>query len=949
MADKQPYRGSYAIVINLEEESANSKSRAIAGGLGAITTGILVGGGLYVLNRNMSNRRAQTNESAKASPTWPPNRQIKLLNAEERLYEDTQNVVPVKTEFPEPPIQVTNVAIETEKPNNEPYEDLSVHKDVFEYVLSPGPQGSQGEKEDSKTEESKEESPKVLNNDQLSDRNVIERPFILPDDFFLSKTFPEHNYNVDLCLQRGTRDETSQLLLAFYYLKILSDRRRQDIFLNLNVIGPDISYGLLDRTNPDYYSDRKKFHNSLNKFISDVPSNVKLGITLMALPEHSTLLIFDVANQRLEFYESNGRDMVYDGISGKERTVYNYFVRNIQRFRPRVCRVWSSDKQFQGQDGSCAMWSTVHGICRMSGVERSQLPTDIKVVTDISRSIRVALWNTCQFSLFTAKPYNVRAVEETLLACVVPPQDIASICKLVLDNLNNELIPVPDEVDVCGSAEERFEQKIDCQNVDIDAYKSPLDVDELGKRCGQMDKITFRGSPRDFPDPWFSLTNHIILRPRSTYVNLNTDFEIIANEMKKHKRLRVEANLGIVNLSKTSILDNAQDILPRLTVNRVLILGDLPPDVEYIRKVKLLGLLTTPYMALLYRSNEEENPAWRRKTSPLMQHFVLRDKWYSTITPWSQFLGPFIAKGSVFFSLQDFESANLPFKRTKQQFDTLSFDSPLSDDDVRAYIELCDGKVGEITFKRATTDLSLLISSLTDRVNFGEIVPDKKQTVDVLIGFIVNLLKRSVSVHVKEAYGFGGTTEATMSILKQITTEFPGRFKMDRILLSSLPSEQELSLFSLLAQTVFTIIHKNTSIQRVRELGLRYFLMDDDYKENGDVVNFLAEPIAQKRVVFSYREFWDAAAPKNRIYPWVKGQDNVTFDIEPSPPTDEEIEAFQKMCPQVRKSNIKNMSNEKIILTIVDMTTDELNIGTICLHTDSPLINQQQHRAFRIT
>lgn len=149
-------------MINLEEESANSKSRAIAGGLGAITTGILVGGGLYVLNRNMSNRRAQTNESAKASPTWPPNRQIKLLNAEERLYEDTQNVVPVKTEFPEPPIQVTHVAIETEKPNNEPYEDLSVHKDVFEYVLSPGPQGSQGEKEDSKTEESKEESPKVF-------------------------------------------------------------------------------------------------------------------------------------------------------------------------------------------------------------------------------------------------------------------------------------------------------------------------------------------------------------------------------------------------------------------------------------------------------------------------------------------------------------------------------------------------------------------------------------------------------------------------------------------------------------------------------------------------------------------------------------------------------------------------------------------------------------------
>lgn len=849
------YRGpndTYAIVINLEEVGADAKTTAIASGLGAHTAGILTHGGFYTPNPEMVSPILPGGLAVNSNLSYTPFDPYEDVSPVRHPVLNPDSYAPYNPDDPEgPPASRPNfqdVVLHTYQPSNPSPKRPS--PSVPNFGESEGlPRYTYGYTYDD-TYGSHYPYPEAPLN-----QNLPKGYFSTLDDKEFS-IFRDTDYAIDACLQKGNMPATSSIVLAFYYFGILPDHQRRDVYLNVEPLGR-ITYELLDRTDPMFHIQRQHFQTSLNKFISAVPANVKLGITLMKLPNHSTLLVFDVVNQRLEFYDPNGRGAVYGQVPDDNRTVYQYFVRNLRKLsklHPRVCKVWGSDNKFQGQDSSCALWTTVIAICRMSGIERSQLPTDIEVVKNISQSIRLALWNTCQFSLFKNNVYNAATVEQSLRACVVAPEEIAHIRTLVMDNLQNKPIPVAADVSICEAQDDKKidEEKIDCTDVAIDTYKNPLNVEDLRSRCPVAGTITFAGSPPDFPQEWFSITNRIILQPRSLYISLNADLHSIAEAMKKRPNLHVEATLGVVDLSKMSILDHSQSILPRLTITRVLIVGTLPPDPEYTRKVKLLRMFTTPHMFLPWGNDESSNPEWGRRTSPLLHFFVLERRSYSNLAPWSDFLKPFIRRGNVFFSLSELESQpntkplefNMPLA-----CDDMTFDSPLSDEDVLYLMRRCKEKVDTITFRDVEANhISTSVPLLTDHIKLTG------ADLDTVSDFLVNLMAAypHLKVHIERC-------RVTMLDLAQLAHTTQGRLTIDRLLWTSVPLDRYSFNTSLaLAQTVYVLVTNRRDIEHALRIGAQYFVAQVDAHEWLNVYNILAEPIAQNRVMFSLAEFSEA-------------------------------------------------------------------------------------------
>lgn len=947
------YKGpsnSYAIVIDLESDP-EAKKRAIASGLGVLAAGVLLGG-LYTQKDRFTGLVPNLKTSTQRSQTPTPN-----YSPKESLQHGLKTKSPstVNTTFTPPRAAPHSTP---KGPNVTPHpahtsvnlEDL-VHASPTMASLDNGSDRdpSDSHLEDLEDLEDLARESLTANLDQVLDQDSkqpgqdlrdprAEVPLLntnqpkfeisLNDNFFAR--FPKEDYNVDVCVNDGSNSATSLLVLAFYYFKILPADQQKTIYLHLDLL-PDLDYEYrIDWLG--FQQKRRAFQTSLNNFISSVPDTVRFGITLLrTVRDHSTLLIFDVTNNRLEYYDSNGRGVWRQNMYNEHATLYNYFVRNLGKIRslhPRVCKVWSSDTIFQGADGSCAMWSTVFGICRMSGIERSQLPRDIQVVKNISRSIRDALWNTCQFRLFESKLYTKKAVEESFRECNVELAEIEDIRALVMENQQQELVAISEDVDICATQE--TEQKIDCADVVVDTYKNPLNPEQIKSRCVKnADKITFRGSPDDLQEQWLSLTNHIVLCPRSVFVDLNTIFKIM-NAMEKHPRVHVEADVGIINLTRYSVLDR-QHLIPRMTVNRVLILGALPTENEFFRKVKLLRLMTTPHMLLPFMEDGASNPEWRLRTHPLLQHFVLDEtkKRYAEKAPWSDFLAPFVQRGAVSVSIDEFKLKQSGSIESPQACTEMTFGRPLQEEDVTYFMTHCRGKIESITFTCDVDHIPFSLSSLTDKLNFKIIQSERAIT------SIVQLLQRSelLRVHI-EVYHM---SDELQTLLGDLTMVKP-RLTVDRMLLLFVPSTQVFFDECLrLAQTVFVTIQRGTDIERASMIGARYFLVRPGAKAQVLAHPIMVDPVEQKRVIFSSLDLGAADAPKNKIYPWI-ASDEVTFDLDSSPPTDRVIEEFKAICAQVRRSNVKDMSNEKIILTMANMTTDTLNVQHVNFNNDSPLI-----------
>lgn len=461
--------------------------------------------------------------------------------------------------------------------------------------------------------------------------------------------FQASDYDPAYCLQVAMKPGTAMNVLAFYYFKILAEKRRKDVFLCNGVIiyRP---YELMPRIEnaSKYIRQRRDFHKAVNSFLASVPNTAKMGVCLLSTGDHATMLVFDVAENRLEFYDPNGRDATYYGEFGDQtRTPYAYFARNARKLssmHPKLCKVWAPDFQFQHEQASCAMWSTGIAICRMSGIDRAKLSTSIEDMRLISAAIRTSLVATCQFSSFAqGTPYIAVEIDRALAECKVPHADCQQMTELVRNCERLEPMLIPNDVDVCGDLIQRG-NPIDCNDVRIDVYESDVDVDALQGACDRMGPITFRGTPTQFPSKLYTSTNSITFQPRSHFVSLNFDTGQMASGLAQNKDLRIRFGVGFVDLSKPSVVDSKDwdHIQSRLKVDRVLVVGALPDD--YKEKVEKLSQITTPYVHL----NTELKDV--RKLQLPFEHFAVFNKNISDA------MAEWLRGRDVYYSLDQFEN-----------------------------------------------------------------------------------------------------------------------------------------------------------------------------------------------------------------------------------------------------------------------------------------------------
>lgn len=431
--------------------------------------------------------------------------------------------------------------------------------------------------------------------------------------------------------------------------------------------------------------------------------------------------------------------------------------------------------------------------------------------------------------------------------------------------------------------------------------------------------------------------------------------------MTRHTDLRVETEVGIINLLLDSILDYGLHVIPRLLINRVLIVGELPTEKEFVRKLKLLRLMTTPHMLLPYTEDGAQNPEWRLRTSSLLKNFVLTEQWYAKEAPWSGFLKPFIQKGAVSFNFDEFKSKRSGPVEPPQACDNMIFGTALRDADVKYLMGRCQGKINTITLaedeRRPLDVISPSLSLLTNNLILSGV------TLDRVAESISTLLRNpNLSIHIELCEVVNeNLMHQVFKELKDFNTFRKQRLKIDRMVLWFVPSKQKFFDMALvLAQTVFVTIGKDIiqaaeverEVESASKLGARYYLVPrPEVKATARGLEPLAEAMKQKRVVWSIQELWDGEPPENKIYPWIKG-DAVTFVVKPSPPTDREIKEFQAMCPQVRHSIVEDASHPAIILTMANMTTETLVIRRVQFNNDYKLIahvlNLKKRHTFKI-
>jgi hypothetical protein len=462
--------------------------------------------------------------------------------------------------------------------------------------------------------------------------------------------FQKEDYDVDYCKESGVTKSTSTVILTFYYQKILPDHLRGGVYHYPAHITYDTLYEFASRTERSSLSARSKFHAGLNDFLDHVPDNATIGVAHVTLeffvsgrpkydaswegdyesvqPKyHSVLLVFDVLNKRLEYYDPNGRDAIYGkGYSGQ--SFYRYLERNSKtiHFRnPKVCSIWGSDVKLQQEIGSCALWTDVMAVCRMSGVDREHLPRDFQEIRAISVAIRKALWDSCKFNLFDREiKYSEHSWRKAVNDCQVPQDQIDHMRGLVEELKNNKPHAIADDIEVCKNIalthRDDMERPPDCNEVDVDSYHTNRDGSKFKESyldaCETVGILTFKGNPKSFPQPWFKKAKKIVFEPRSLFVNLYTDLGKVIAAMKADPNLQVLLTFGFFDVKDgTFILRAISKLNGRLTVDMLLIVGD--PEDDFLEQVALIQTFSAhPIVHLLYNDSQQN---WDKKVSAQRQ------------------------------------------------------------------------------------------------------------------------------------------------------------------------------------------------------------------------------------------------------------------------------------------------------------------------------------------
>jgi hypothetical protein len=252
----------------------------------------------------------------------------------------------------------------------------------------------------------------------------------------------------DMCRNDGLPECLAFPVLAFYYLKILTEKERAKIYLHPKMILPP----LYER--PPDQLERDAFHNDLNEFMTATRRSQRVGICYGVQKNadgyHALLFVYDAPNKRLEIYDPNGRDALYLRPPQPGRTIYDYFIRNKEYYRDQlaVCKIWSPAYMFQHEDKSCGWWAVVIGLQRMAGVHRRYLITDFRDLRSVMALIFSVIKSVCKFDDLTSCLHTIKDVDRALFRCVVPEERIAEIRALV--TLPRSMFDDSPDVELCA-------------------------------------------------------------------------------------------------------------------------------------------------------------------------------------------------------------------------------------------------------------------------------------------------------------------------------------------------------------------------------------------------------------------------------------------------------------------------------------------------------------------
>lgn len=435
--------------------------------------------------------------------------------------------------------------------------------------------------------------------DFANDGQGLEESFFGSIDGILSmpELFSAHDYSVEYCKSEGNKMSTTMIVLAFYYFKILTPERRRSVYLNPGVIYiPPTKY---DR--PDF-GDRSLFHAELNRFISDTPPHIELKVSCFGRPEHAMLLVFDVPNQRLEFYDPMadlGGMYFHDGAD-----FYAYLkkhARTLKRENPGLRHIWANVERMQQDAKSCTLWASTTAICRMAGIGRERLPTLNSDILSISNVVRHVLWETCQFKEFGGLwTFTRESVDKAIRECRVPEEFRLTVDKIVACQALNAPRAIPPDIQMSD------------QYMEPIAFKQSLGV---GKPYVPMSEPSLRGFD------WKGLIE-VELVPNGQmpiYIRDDKAFRRLFMILADHKELRVHTRLLFVNSQDAPMNLIDREPWTRLSSDRILWLDVAEPFEQFdflCSQLKQVG----PVFAEL-RSGVDRNQIVRCG----IENFVLED------------------------------------------------------------------------------------------------------------------------------------------------------------------------------------------------------------------------------------------------------------------------------------------------------------------------------------
>ena len=272
-----------------------------------------------------------------------------------------------------------------------------------------------------------------------------------PVVFFEGSNIPTYfdpkNYEVNICIKEGNYISTIMMTMAFYYYKVMTESMRVGVFLYHNYIRMPWFEPAKRGVQRDHAKELQQFYKDLDNFLSQTPPSAVCTVAYLGLPGHACLLVLDQKEKRLEFYDPNGRDAVYTvgQVDPSSHTAYAYFIRNRavlhEKYGKWVDRIWSPRHTFQKETASCGLWSSVLAMCRMSGVPRGMLPTDIGKITKISSTVRTLLISECRLSDFKQGDVEHKKYDAALSACRVPDDTRRELCVLVSTKNEPQAIP----------------------------------------------------------------------------------------------------------------------------------------------------------------------------------------------------------------------------------------------------------------------------------------------------------------------------------------------------------------------------------------------------------------------------------------------------------------------------------------------------------------------------